>query len=123
MMKIKAGDTLLCKLERKNSLTPIGVKGTMMISKDNVKIRTRNSTDWKLLENGCRESLSCDYSDNEGAFESADAVPVDRSSELWQGQEQPGENSGTVEEKLNKNKDMRPVTGPEGKITSTKDTN
>ena len=69
MMKIKAGDTLLCKQERKNSLTPlydpdpmvvIGVKGRMMISKDNVKIRTRNSTDLKLLENGCRESLPCD---------------------------------------------------------------
>ena len=77
MMKIKAGDTLLCKQERKNSLTPlydpdpmvvIGVKGRMMISKDNVKIRTRNSTDLKLLENGCRESLPCDYSDNEVAF-------------------------------------------------------
>ena len=122
MMKIKAGDTLLCKQERKNSLPPlydpdpmvvIGVKGRMMISKENVNIRTKNSTDLKLLENGCRESLPCDYSDNEGAFESADAVPVGRSRELWQGQEQPGENSGTVEEQ--QNKDMRRVTGPEGK--------
>ena len=54
----------------------------MMISKDNVKIRTRNSTDWKLLENGCRESIPCDYSDNEGAFESAEGFLMDRSREL-----------------------------------------
>ena len=46
--------------------------------------------------------LVIDHLDNEGAFESADAVPVDRSRELWQGQEQPGENSGTVEEQLRK---------------------
>ena len=54
MMKIKAGDTLLCKQERKNSLTPlydpdpmvvIGVKGSMMTAKNNIKTRTGNSTD------------------------------------------------------------------------------
>ena len=48
MMKIKAGGTLLCKQERKSSLTPlydpdpmvvVGVKGSMMTSKDDVKIR------------------------------------------------------------------------------------
>ena len=61
----------------------------MMISKDNVKIRTRNSTDWKLLKNRCKESLPCDDSDNEGAFAPADAVSVDRSRELWQDQESP----------------------------------
>ena len=119
-MKIKAGDTILCKQEQKNSLKPlydpdpmvvIGVKGRMMISKDNVNIRTKNSTDLKM--GAGNHFLVIDYSDNEGAFESADAVPVDRSRELWQGQEQPGENSGTVEEQ--QNKDMRRMTGPEGK--------
>ena len=69
-----------------------------------------------------------DYSDNEGAFESADAFPVDRSRELWQGQEQPGENSGTVEEQLRKRtnqprSDRAPCDRPRRKITSTKDTN
>ena len=64
-MKIKVGDTVLCKQERKNSLTPlydpepmvvIGVKGSMVTAKNSVRIRTRNYADWKLLKNGCRES-------------------------------------------------------------------
>ena len=64
-MKIKVGDTVLCKQERKNSLTPlydpdpmvvIGVKGSMIAAKNSVRIRTRNYADWKLLKNGCRES-------------------------------------------------------------------
>ena len=50
VMKIKVGDTVLCKQERKHSLTPlydpapmvvIGVKGSMITAKNNVKIHTR----------------------------------------------------------------------------------
>ena len=33
-----------------------------------MKIRTRNYADWKLLKNGCRESVRCDDSDSEDAF-------------------------------------------------------
>ena len=60
-MKIKVGDTPLCKQERKNSLTPlydpfpmvvIGIKVDMITAKNNLKIRTRNYGDWKLLKNG-----------------------------------------------------------------------
>ena len=67
-------------------------------------------------------------------FESADAVPVGRSRELSQGQEQSGENSGTVEEQLRKRTNQprsdreteqrhAPCDRPRRKITSTKDTN
>ena len=67
VMKIKVGDMVLCKQERKHSLTPlydpdpmvvIGVKGRMITAKNNVKIRTRNYADWKLLKNGCKTHLS-----------------------------------------------------------------
>ena len=86
VMKIKVGDTVLCKQERKHSLTPlydpdpmvvIGVKGSMITAKNDVKIRTRNYADWKLLNNGCRESVQCDDYDSEDAFE-PDAVTMDR---------------------------------------------
>ena len=49
VMKIKVGDTVLCKQERKNSLTllydpdpmvVIGVKGSMVTAKNSVRIRT-----------------------------------------------------------------------------------
>ena len=59
VMKIKVGDTVLCKQERKNSLTPlydpepmvvIGVKGSMITVKNSVRIRSRNYADWKLLK-------------------------------------------------------------------------
>lgn len=52
--KIKVGDTVLCRQERKNSLTShyepvpmvvIGVKGSMITAKNSQKIRTRNYTD------------------------------------------------------------------------------
>ena len=71
-MRIKVGETVLCKQERKNSLTPlfdtapmvvIGIKGDMIIAKNNQKIRTKNCADWKLLKNGCRQSATCDDSD------------------------------------------------------------
>ena len=97
VMKIKVGDTVLCKQERKHSSTPlydpdpmvvIGVKGSMITAKNDVKIRTRNYADWKLLKNGCRESVQCDDSDSEDAFE-PDAVTVDRA-----GSEQPGSDRG-----------------------------
>ena len=77
VIKIKIGDTVLCKHERKNSLTPlydpgpmvvIGVKGSMITAKNSVRIRTRNYAYWKLLKNGCRESPLCDDSDSSGAF-------------------------------------------------------
>ena len=51
VMKIKVADTVLCKQERKNSLTPlydpepkvvIVVKGSMVTAKNSVRIRTRN---------------------------------------------------------------------------------
>ena len=54
VIKIKVGDTVLCKQERKNSLTPlydpepmvvIGVKGSMVTAKNSVRIRTRNYAD------------------------------------------------------------------------------
>ena len=86
MMKIKVGDTVLCKQERKHSLTPlydpapmvvIGVKGSMITAKNDVKICTRNYADGKLLKNRCRESVQCDDSDSEDEFE-PDAVTVDR---------------------------------------------
>ena len=122
VMKIKVGDTVLCKQERKNSLKPlydpdpmvvIGVKGSMITAKNSVRIRTRNYADWKLLKNGCRESPPCDDSDSDGVFEldeviiegpeqslagsSGDAVPGDRTSESRQGHEQPIANSDIVE--------------------------
>ncbi|KAK2552555.1 hypothetical protein P5673_026410 [Acropora cervicornis] len=58
VMKIEVGDTVLCKQEGKNSLTPlydpdpmvvIGVKESMVTAKNSVRIRTRNYADWKLL--------------------------------------------------------------------------
>ena len=57
-MRIKVGDTVLCKQERKNSLTPlfdpvpivvIGIKRDMITTKNYQKIRTKNYADWKLL--------------------------------------------------------------------------
>ena len=59
VMKIKAGDAVLCKQERKNSLIPlydpvamvvIGINGAMITAKNNLKIRTRNYVDWRLLK-------------------------------------------------------------------------
>ena len=105
-MKIKVGDTVLCKQERKNSLTPlydplsmvvIGIKGDMITAKNNLKIRTRNYADWKLLKNGCRESLPCDDPDNEDTFD-PDAVPADNSGESLQGPEQSRADGDTGEE-------------------------
>ena len=96
VMKIKVGDTVLCKQERKNSLMPlydpvpmvfICIKGAMITGKNNLKIRTRNYADWKRLKNGCRESAPRDDSDNEDTFD-PDAVPADNSGESLQGPEQ-----------------------------------
>ena len=62
VMKIKVGDTVLCKQERKNSLTPlydpepmvvIGVKGSMVTAKNSVRIRTLKATSGPLLP--CRQ--------------------------------------------------------------------
>ena len=96
VMKIKVGDTVLCQQERKNSLVPlydpvpmvfICTKGAMISGKNNLKIRTRNYADWKLLKNGCRESAPRDDSDNEDTFD-PDALPADNSGESLQGPEQ-----------------------------------
>ena len=106
VMKIKVGDTVLRKQERKNSLTPpydpvpmvvIGIKGDMITAKNNLKIRTRNYADWKLLKNGCKESLPCDDSDNEDTFD-PDAVPADNSDESLQGPEQSRADGDTGED-------------------------
>ena len=106
VMKIKVGDTVLRKQERKNSLTPpydpvpmvvIGIKGDMITAKNNLKIHTRNYADWKLLKNGCKESLPCDDSDNEDTFD-PDAVPADNSDESLQGPEQSRADGDTSEE-------------------------
>ena len=92
-MRIKVGDTVFCKQEKKNSLTPlfdsiptvvIGIKGDMITAKNNQRIRTRNYADWKLLKYGCRHSATCDESDDEDAFY-PDEVVVD---EHQQGVEQ-----------------------------------
>jgi len=56
----------------------IGIKVDMITAKNNLKIRTRNYGDWKLLKNGCRESAPCDDSDNEDRFD-PDAVPANNS--------------------------------------------
>ena len=54
-MRIKVGDTVLCKQEKKNSLTSlfdpvpmvvIGINGDMITAKNNQKIPTRNYADW-----------------------------------------------------------------------------
>ena len=84
------GDTVLCKQEKKNSLTSlldpvpmvvIGINGDMITAKNNQKIRTRNYADWKLLKNGCRQLATCDDSDDEDAFDPDEVVtdkrPVD----------------------------------------------
>ena len=104
VIKIKVGDMVLCKQERKNSLTPlynpghmvvIGVKGSMITTKNRVRIRTRNYPDWKLLKNGCRESPPCDDSDSGGAFE-PDEVTIDRPCEPPQHPEQSRAGADTV---------------------------
>ena len=110
----------------------IGIKGAMITAKNNLKIRTRNYADWKLLKNGCRESLPCDDSDNEDTFD-PNAVPADNSGESLQGPEQTatlvksspeqtatrakmkvGRAQSSPDQSLTQNKDLRPVTGPEG---------
>ena len=82
-MRIKVGDTVLCKQERENSLTPlfdpvpmvvIGIKGDMITAKNNQKIQTRNYADWKLLKNGYGQPATCDDSDDEDAFDPDEAV-------------------------------------------------
>ena len=66
-LRIKVGDIVLCKQEKKNSLTPlfdpvpmvvIGFKGDMITAKNNQRIRTRNYADWKLLKDECIEAVS-----------------------------------------------------------------
>ena len=53
-MRVKVGDTALCKREKKNGLTPlfdqlpmvfIGIKGDMITAKNNQGIRTKNYAD------------------------------------------------------------------------------
>ena len=118
-MRIKVGDTVLCKQEKKNSLTPlfdpvpmvvIGIKGDMITAKNNQRIRTRNYADWKLLKDGCRHSATCDESDDEDAFD-PDEVVVD---EHQQGAEQPKDTDDMEQRWAIRDR-------PRRKITSTKD--
>ena len=108
VLKIKGGDTVLCKQERKNSLMPlydpdpmvvIGIKGDMITAKNNLDIRTRNYANWKLLQNGCKESVPWDDSDNEGTFD-PDAVLADNSGESLQRSEQSREDGDAEEDEF-----------------------
>lgn len=54
-MRIKLGDTVLCRREGRSSLTSlfgpvpmvvIGINGDIITAKNNQKIRTRNYADW-----------------------------------------------------------------------------
>ena len=99
-MRIKVGDMVLCKQERKNSLTPlfdpvpmviIGIKGDMITAKNNQKIRTRHYADWKLLKNRYRQPAKCDDSDDEDAFDPDEAVADER----LQGTEHPHDSGDT----------------------------
>ena len=143
-MRIKVGDTVLCKQERKNSLTPlfdpvpmvvIGIKGDMITAKNNQKIRTRNYADWKLLKNGCRQSATHDDSDDEDSFDPDEAVAGERLQDAeqtndsgdteqrraisdWprlQGAEQPSDGGDTENRWAIRDR-------PRRKTTSTKDT-
>ena len=95
-MRIKVGESVLCKQDRKNSLSPlvdpvlmvvIGIKGDMITAKNNQKIRTRKYADWKLLKNGSRQSATCDDADGEVAFDPDEAVADER----LQGAEEPSD--------------------------------
>lgn len=55
VMRIKLGDTVLCKREGRSGLTSlfdpvpmvvIGINGDIITAKNNQKIRTRNYADW-----------------------------------------------------------------------------
>ena len=118
-MRIKVGDTVLCKQEKKNSLTPLfrpgsdsrhWYQGDMITAKNNQRIRTRNYADWKLLKDGCRHSATCDESDDEDAID-PDEVVVD---EHQQGAEQPKDTDDTEQRWAKSDR-------PRRKITSTKD--
>ena len=50
----------------------------MITAKNNQKIRNRNYADWKLLKNGCRQSATCDVSDDEDAFDPDEVVADER---------------------------------------------
>ena len=98
------GDTVLCKQEKKNSLTTIfdpvpmvvnGINGDMITAKNNQKIRTRNYADWKLLKNGCRQSATCDDSDDEDAFDPDEVVTDERLVDAEQPNNSGGTNNGT----------------------------
>lgn len=122
VIKVKVGHTVLCRQERKNSLThydavPMvvtGVTGSMITAKNCQKTRTRNSADWKLLKNGYRESVLCGESDGEDTFE-PDPVPL---------QEVANEPGAAEWPDVDTEKEQNRATGdrPRRKITSTKDT-
>ena len=118
-MRIKVGDTALCKQEKKNSLTPlfdqlpmvfIGIKGDMITAKNNQRIRTKNYADWKLLKDGCRQSATCDDSEDKDAFDPDEIV----GDEHLQGAEQPKDSGDTEQRWALRDR-------PPRKITPTKD--
>ena len=47
----------------------VGTKEDMIIAKNNQKTRSRKYADWKLLKHECRQSITCDNSMNEDAFD------------------------------------------------------
>ena len=118
VMRIKVGDTVLCKREKKNSLTTlfdavpmfvIGINGDLITAKNNQEIRTRNYADWKLLKDGCRQSATCDDSDNEDVFDPDEVVTDERLVDA----EQPNNSGGTEQRSAIHDR-------PRRKITSTK---
>ena len=66
--------------------------------------------DWKLLKNGCRQSATCEDSDDEDAFDPDEVV----ADEHLQGAEQPNE-SGNTEQR------WAICDRPRRKTTCTKD--
>ena len=110
------GDTVLCKQEKKNSLTPlfdpvpmvvIGIKGDMLTAKNNQRIRTRNYADWNLLKDGCRHSAACDESDDEDVF-----MSFTRTKSKWMNTNKARSSTRIL---TTRKKDGRYAIGPGGK--------
>ena len=89
-MRIKVGDTVLCKQENNNSPTPLFHPVPMVViwhqgrhdhckkQPVRIRIRIRNYADWKILKHGCRQSVTCDSSEDEDAFDPDDVQTDER---------------------------------------------
>ena len=84
--------------------------GDIITAKKNQKILTRNYADWKLLKDVCRQSATCDGSDDEDVL-GPDEVVAD---EHLQGAEQPKESGDTEQRWAIRDR-------PQRKMTSTND--